>query len=49
MPFPWKQLENNESPIIRTVRIVLLVLIVVGIGLLVTQDRWVPVVVSFLL
>lgn len=46
----WRQkMENNASPLIRTVRIVLLVLIIVGIGLILTKDTWVPKLVDYIL
>lgn len=45
----YKQWEDNASLTIRVVRIVLLVLIVIGIGLLLTQDAWVPVLVNAIL
>ena len=49
MSFQWKKIEDNTSPIVRAVRIVLLILIIIGIGLLFTQDKWVPVLVQYLL
>jgi hypothetical protein len=45
----YKKWEDNASPTIRVVRIVLLVLIVIGVGLLLTQDMWVPKLVEILL
>jgi len=45
----YKKWEDNASTTIRVVRIVLLVLIVIGVGLLVTQDKWVPVLVEWIL
>lgn len=45
----WKKYEDNSSPTIRMVRIVLLILIIIGVGLLLTQDMWVPRVVNLLL
>lgn len=47
--FYWKQIENNNSPFIRTVRIVLLILIIVGIVLIFTRDTWVPTLVNYIL
>lgn len=49
MCFNWRKYEDNSSQTIRLVRIMLLVLIIVGVGLLLTQDSWVPKVVDFLL
>ncbi len=42
-------MEDNASPIVRAVRIILLVLIIVGIGLIFTQGTWVPRLVGYLL
>lgn len=42
----WKNIEDNASPAIRIMRIALLVLIVVGIGLIVKRDSWVPLLVD---
>ena len=49
MIFQWKKMEDNASPIVRAVRIILLVLIIVGIALIFTQDTWVPKLVEYLL
>lgn len=38
-----------SGPCIRTVRIVLLVLIIIGLGLLATQKLWVPKLVNSIL
>ena len=43
----WKQ--YHPSPLIRVVQIFLLALIIVGIGLLLTQNMWVPKVVTYIL
>lgn len=45
----WKKYEDNSSPTIRMVRIVLLILIIVGVGLLLTKDMWVPKLVDYIL
>lgn len=49
MNFDYKKWEDNASPFIRGLRIVLLVLIVLGVSLIVTRDRWVPKVVNYIL
>lgn len=45
----YKNIEDNSSPFIKKVRIVLLVMIIVGVGLLGTQSFWVPRLVAFIL
>lgn len=47
--FSLKNLEDNSSPFIRGLRIFLLVLIVIGIGLIFTQNLWVPKLVDYIL
>jgi hypothetical protein len=42
-------MEDNASPAIRRLRIILLVLIVIGIALLLTQKFWVPRLVDYLI
>jgi hypothetical protein len=42
-------MEDNGSPAIKRLRIILLVLIVVGIALLFTQKFWVPRLVDYIL
>jgi len=49
MCFNYKKWEDNSSTTIRVVRIVLLILIVIGITLLMTQDSWVPKLVDIIL
>jgi hypothetical protein len=46
MTFDWKSMEDNASLLVRVSRIVLLVLIIVGIGLIITRDEWVPRLVN---
>lgn len=46
----WRQkMENNSSSFIRVIRIILLVLIIAGIGLIFTRDSWVPTLVDYIL
>ena len=45
----FKRIENNSSLTVRTVRIVLLILIIIGVGLILTRNIWVPNLVSYLL
>jgi hypothetical protein len=47
--FNFKRGEYHPSPLLRAVQIVLLVLIVLGIGLLLSRDTWVPKVVQYIL
>lgn len=42
-------MEDNASPVIKRLRIILLILIVIGIALLLTQKFWVPKLVDYLL
>ncbi len=49
MNFHWRQGGYNPSPFLRAVQFFLLVLIVIGVGLLLTRKLWVPKVVAFLL
>ena len=49
MTFLWKNIEDNTSPTIRAVRIILLVMIIVGLALIFTRDWWLPSVVNYLL
>jgi len=44
-----KKIENNSSVTVRTVRIVLLILIIVGLIFLFNQDLWLPGLVDFIL
>lgn len=44
-----KNIEDNSSPFIKKVRIILLVMIIVGIGLLATQNIWVPKLVAYII
>lgn len=44
-----KVMENNSSPLIRKVRIILLVLIVVGLTLIFTQNSWLPKLTEYVL
>jgi len=45
----WKNSEYHPSQLIKTLQLVLLVLIIVGIALLLTQKMWVPNVVNYIL
>lgn len=45
----WKERWNNQSKFLGGVQILLLVLILVGLGLLVTQKTWVPKLTSAIL
>lgn len=45
----WNKNNYHPSPLLRGVQIVLLILILTGIGLLVTQDLWVSKFVDYLL
>ena len=49
MTFSLKKLEDNSNPFIRGFRIFLLILIVIGIALIFTQNLWVPTLVDFIL
>lgn len=42
-------MEDNSSSAIRALRIVLLVLIIIGIGLIITRSMWVPRLVEYIL
>jgi hypothetical protein len=42
-------IEEKPSLALRAVRVTLLILIVIGIALLATQDKWVPVLVDAIL
>lgn len=44
-----KKWEDNASLTVRAVRVTLLILIVIGLALLATQDKWVPVLVDMIL
>jgi hypothetical protein len=45
----WQKEEDQAGPFIKTVRIVLLTLIIIGIALILTQSFWVPKLVSILM
>jgi uncharacterized membrane protein YbaN (DUF454 family) len=46
----WRQtMENNSSPTIKKIRIILLILIIIGIGFIVTNNIWVPKLVDYIL
>ena len=49
MHFNFTRGDYNPSPFMRAVQIFLLVLILIGIGLLVTQKLWVPKLVEYIL
>lgn len=43
MPYKFiKVMESNSSSIIRKIRIILLVIIIIGLGLIFTQNIWLP-------
>lgn len=44
----WKHCKYHPSPIVRVIQALLLVLIVVGVALLLTQKIWVPKLVDYL-
>ncbi len=44
-----KIMENNSSPLIRKVRIILLVLIIAGLTLIFTQNIWLPKLTDYVL
>ena len=48
MSFDWKR-NYHPSPLLRTIQIFLLILIVIGIILLCTQNLWVPKLVNYIL
>ncbi|OHA85606.1 MAG: hypothetical protein A2408_00950 [Candidatus Yonathbacteria bacterium RIFOXYC1_FULL_52_10] len=45
----WNKNEYHPSPLLRGIQVVLLALILIGLGLLFTQDMWVPAFVDYLL
>ena len=49
MCFKFKNSECDASPFIKFIRIFLLILIIIGIILLLTQDMWVPKLVDYIL
>jgi len=49
MTFSFKNLEDNSNLFIRSLRIFLLVLIIIGIALIFTQNFWVPKLVDYIL
>lgn len=49
MCFHWNKNNSHPSPLLRGIQIVLLVLIIIGLALLLTQDLWVPTFVEYLL
>lgn len=49
MTFTLKNLEDNSNPFIRGLRIFLLILIIIGIALIFTQNLWVPTLVDYIL
>ena len=44
-----KKWENNASPVVKAVRIILLILIIVGLVLIFTKNLWVPKLVDYIL
>lgn len=48
MCFNWKKGEYHPSPALKAFQIFLLVLIVIGLGLLITQKSWVPKLVDYI-
>ncbi len=49
MTLPWKNIEDNSSPTIRVIRIVLLIMIIIGLTLIFSRDWWLPSVINYLL
>lgn len=49
MTFTFKKLEDNSSLFVRGLRIFLLVLIIIGVALIFTQNLWVPKLVDYIL
>ncbi len=45
----FKNLEDNSSPFIQGLRKFLLVLIIIGLALIFTQNLWVPTLVDYIL
>jgi hypothetical protein len=45
----WNKEEYHPSPALKAFQVFLLILIVIGIGLLITQKMWVPKVVNYFL
>ena len=43
------KIKNGDGQLIKFIRIFLLVLIIIGIGLILTQKKWVPVLVDKIL
>ena len=46
MQINWGKRYYHPSPLLRTIQIVLLILIIIGLGLLITQNIWVPKLVE---
>lgn len=49
MPFNWKKENYHPSRLFITVQVVLLILIIIGIALIITQNIWVPKLVERIL
>lgn len=49
MNFHFNRKKYHPSKFIRIIQIFLLILIIIGIGLLLTQNIWVPKLVDFIL
>lgn len=49
MKFRFKYKEYHPTPLMRGIQIFLLILILIGVALIVTQDLWVPSLVDFIL
>jgi len=49
MCFHYKKGEYPTSKTVRAVQVFLLILIIIGVGLLLTQKVWVPKVVNYIL
>jgi hypothetical protein len=45
----WKRGDYHPSAVIKGVQILLLIVIIIGIGLILTQNIWVPKLVDYLL
>lgn len=49
MNLSWKRQNYHPSPLLRAFQIFLLILIIIGIILLCTQNFWVPKLVNYIL
>ena len=49
MNFNWKYKIYKPSPLLRAFQFFLLILIIIGVALIVTQDLWISKLVDYLL